>query len=158
MIKELTLCSSNMHIIYWKASSILGKFSNYIPYPIRFPHRNTENDVPFFHLQTSVQPFFGFLYHRVWSQCLHSDQIRRNSTKAVTQKHYTQTHTSYGNTIFTKFFKWNYRLQFLFHILSCFKVKCNKVFVYNYHYYDDNLYGAFNNNKSQYTITINNCS
>ena len=129
MIKELTSCTSNMHIIYWKASSILGKFSNYIPYPIRFPHRNTVSDVPFSHLQSSVQPFFGFLCHRVISQCLHSDQIRRNSTKEVTQQHYTQTHTSYRITIFTKFFARNYRLQFIFHILTCFKVKCNKVFV-----------------------------
>lgn len=87
--KELTLCSSNTHTNHRKSSSILEKFGNYIPYPIRFPHRNTENDVPFSHLQISAQPFFDFLCHRVRSQSLHFDQTRRNSTKEATQQPYT---------------------------------------------------------------------
>lgn len=67
---------------------ILRNCKNYIPYPIQFPHRNIENDVPFSHLLIWFLPFFDFQCHQVRYQCLHFDRIRRNSAKKIKQVHY----------------------------------------------------------------------
>lgn len=62
--------------------------NNYIPYPIQFPHRNTENDVPFSRPLIWFLPFFDFQCHQVRYQCLHFDRIRRNSAKIIKQQRY----------------------------------------------------------------------